>query len=157
MLAIEDPGHVLFVLVISSQMNQWRYLYILVQVCGIRAPDAVWHHSTGRKKYHYFLDQPTSVTGAGRLFFCSQNYYRLKQYAVQLAQSILPISQTVVFCLNRDISFLCDSLAAQRQRIFLPPMPDRVTLSLQDSQKASQAQEKIPNPVTVPSVLRLSV
>ncbi|TSK53702.1 Axonemal dynein light chain domain-containing protein 1 [Bagarius yarrelli] len=43
------------------------------KVCEIRAPDAVWHHSTGRKKYHYFLDQPTSVTGAGRLdisFLC---------------------------------------------------------------------------------------
>ncbi|KAG7327535.1 hypothetical protein KOW79_009141 [Hemibagrus wyckioides] len=78
------------------------------KVCGIRAPDAVWHHSTGRKKYHYFLDQPTSVTGAGR-----------------------------------DISFLCDSLAAQRQRIFLPPMPDRVTLSLQDSQKDTNSTETL--------------
>ncbi|KAK3533466.1 hypothetical protein QTP70_023469 [Hemibagrus guttatus] len=57
------------------------------KVCGIRAPDAVWHHSTGRKKYHYFLDQPTSMTGAGRSFFCSQNYCHLKPYVVQLAQS----------------------------------------------------------------------
>lgn len=44
-------------------------------------------------------------------------------------------------CVNRDISFLCDSLAAQRQRIFLPPMPDRATISLEDTQKASQAKE----------------
>uniref|UniRef100_A0A4W4GGE8 Axonemal dynein light chain domain containing 1 n=1 Tax=Electrophorus electricus TaxID=8005 RepID=A0A4W4GGE8_ELEEL len=35
-------------------------------ILGIRAPDVVWHYSTGRKKYQYFLDQPTSVTGAGR-------------------------------------------------------------------------------------------
>ncbi|XP_034534055.1 axonemal dynein light chain domain-containing protein 1 isoform X2 [Notolabrus celidotus] len=34
--------------------------------CGIRRPDAVWHHPLGRKKYKYFLEQPTSVTGAGR-------------------------------------------------------------------------------------------
>uniref|UniRef100_A0A8C4H9N1 Axonemal dynein light chain domain containing 1 n=1 Tax=Dicentrarchus labrax TaxID=13489 RepID=A0A8C4H9N1_DICLA len=34
--------------------------------CGIRRPDAVWHHPFGRKKYKYFLEQPTSLTGAGR-------------------------------------------------------------------------------------------
>ncbi|XP_026202232.1 axonemal dynein light chain domain-containing protein 1 isoform X2 [Anabas testudineus] len=34
--------------------------------CGIRRPDAVWHHPFGRKKYKYFLEQPTSLSGAGR-------------------------------------------------------------------------------------------
>uniref|UniRef100_A0A3Q3L9S9 Axonemal dynein light chain domain containing 1 n=1 Tax=Mastacembelus armatus TaxID=205130 RepID=A0A3Q3L9S9_9TELE len=34
--------------------------------CGIRRPDAVWHHTLGRKKYKYFLEQPTSLSGAGR-------------------------------------------------------------------------------------------
>ncbi|TWW58142.1 Axonemal dynein light chain domain-containing protein 1 [Takifugu flavidus] len=34
--------------------------------CGLRRPDAVWHHSLGRKKYKFFLEQPTSLTGAGR-------------------------------------------------------------------------------------------
>ncbi|XP_049444840.1 axonemal dynein light chain domain-containing protein 1 isoform X1 [Epinephelus fuscoguttatus] len=34
--------------------------------CGIRRPDAVWHHPLGRKKYKFFLEQPTSLTGAGR-------------------------------------------------------------------------------------------
>ncbi|XP_074524433.1 axonemal dynein light chain domain-containing protein 1 isoform X3 [Halichoeres trimaculatus] len=34
--------------------------------CGIRRPDAVWHHPLRRKKYKYFIEQPTSVTGAGR-------------------------------------------------------------------------------------------
>ncbi|KAI9517465.1 hypothetical protein NQZ68_004682 [Dissostichus eleginoides] len=34
--------------------------------CGIRRPDAVWHHPVGRKKYKFFLEQPTSLTGAGR-------------------------------------------------------------------------------------------
>ncbi|XP_053491101.1 axonemal dynein light chain domain-containing protein 1 [Ictalurus furcatus] len=92
----------------NSQMNQWSYFYFLVQGCGIRAPDAVWHHNSGRKKYHYFLDQPTSVTGAGR-----------------------------------DISFLCDALAAQRQRISLPPMPDRGTISLEGSQKDTNSTETL--------------
>ncbi|XP_074490862.1 axonemal dynein light chain domain-containing protein 1 [Sebastes fasciatus] len=34
--------------------------------CGIRRPDSVWHHPLGRKKYKFFLEQPTSLTGAGR-------------------------------------------------------------------------------------------
>ncbi|XP_059197709.1 axonemal dynein light chain domain-containing protein 1 isoform X2 [Centropristis striata] len=34
--------------------------------CGVRRPDAVWHHPLGRKKYKFFLEQPTSMTGAGR-------------------------------------------------------------------------------------------
>ncbi|KAG7513581.1 hypothetical protein JOB18_011935 [Solea senegalensis] len=34
--------------------------------CGIRRPDAVWHHPLGRKKYRYFLEQPTTLSGAGR-------------------------------------------------------------------------------------------
>ncbi|XP_076007440.1 axonemal dynein light chain domain-containing protein 1 [Genypterus blacodes] len=34
--------------------------------CGIRRPDAVWHHPLGRKKYKHFLEQPMSWTGAGR-------------------------------------------------------------------------------------------
>ncbi|CAB1314214.1 unnamed protein product [Coregonus sp. 'balchen'] len=38
------------------------------KVHGIRHTDAVWHHPVGRKKYKYFLDQPTSLTGAGRKF-----------------------------------------------------------------------------------------
>ncbi|CAK6977588.1 axonemal dynein light chain domain-containing protein 1 isoform X2 [Scomber scombrus] len=36
------------------------------KACGIRRPDAVWQHPLGRKKYKYFLEQPTSLTGAGR-------------------------------------------------------------------------------------------
>uniref|UniRef100_A0A8K9XJ24 Axonemal dynein light chain domain containing 1 n=1 Tax=Oncorhynchus mykiss TaxID=8022 RepID=A0A8K9XJ24_ONCMY len=38
------------------------------KVYGIRHTDAVWHHPVGRKKYKYFLDQPTSLTGAGSKF-----------------------------------------------------------------------------------------
>ncbi|KAF6734344.1 Axonemal dynein light chain domain-containing protein 1 [Oryzias melastigma] len=34
--------------------------------CAVRRPDAVWHHPLGRKKYKFFLEQPTSLTGAGR-------------------------------------------------------------------------------------------
>ncbi|XP_050951603.1 axonemal dynein light chain domain-containing protein 1 isoform X2 [Labeo rohita] len=36
------------------------------KVCLIHRPDAVWHHPVRRKKYQYFLNQPTSLTGAGR-------------------------------------------------------------------------------------------
>uniref|UniRef100_A0AAV2KNA9 Axonemal dynein light chain domain-containing protein 1 n=1 Tax=Knipowitschia caucasica TaxID=637954 RepID=A0AAV2KNA9_KNICA len=31
-----------------------------------RRPDPVWHHPLSRKKYQYFLEQPTSLSGAGR-------------------------------------------------------------------------------------------
>uniref|UniRef100_A0A8B9K6W1 Axonemal dynein light chain domain containing 1 n=1 Tax=Astyanax mexicanus TaxID=7994 RepID=A0A8B9K6W1_ASTMX len=68
-----------------------------LKVCGARAPDPVWHYSVARKKYQYLLDQPTSVTGAGR-----------------------------------DISFLCDALAGQKQRIHLPPMTDRGSIQSHD-------------------------
>ncbi|XP_052445295.1 axonemal dynein light chain domain-containing protein 1 [Carassius gibelio] len=36
------------------------------KVCLIHRTDAVWHHPARRKKYQYFLNQPTSLTGAGR-------------------------------------------------------------------------------------------
>uniref|UniRef100_A0A3P9KXX1 Axonemal dynein light chain domain containing 1 n=1 Tax=Oryzias latipes TaxID=8090 RepID=A0A3P9KXX1_ORYLA len=36
-----------------------------VQNRTIRRPDAVWHHPLGRNKYKFFLEQPTSLTGAG--------------------------------------------------------------------------------------------
>ncbi|XP_036375386.1 axonemal dynein light chain domain-containing protein 1 [Megalops cyprinoides] len=36
------------------------------KVHGMRSTDAVWHHPVGRKKYKHLLDQPTSLTGAGR-------------------------------------------------------------------------------------------
>ncbi|XP_051766986.1 axonemal dynein light chain domain-containing protein 1 [Ctenopharyngodon idella] len=37
-----------------------------LKVCLMHRPDAVWHHPARRKKYQYFLNQPTSLTGAGR-------------------------------------------------------------------------------------------
>ncbi|XP_070688333.1 axonemal dynein light chain domain-containing protein 1 [Pempheris klunzingeri] len=48
--------------------------------CGIRRPDAVWHHPLGRKKYKYFLEQPTSLTGAGRdiSFLCDAMVTQMK-------------------------------------------------------------------------------
>ncbi|XP_076880721.1 axonemal dynein light chain domain-containing protein 1 [Brachyhypopomus gauderio] len=79
-----------------------------LKVSGIRAPDAVWHHPSGRKKFQYFLDQPTSVAGAGR-----------------------------------DISFLCDALAAQRQRGTLPPMTDRTTTQSPDTPKDEKYTETL--------------
>uniref|UniRef100_A0A8C6VS75 Axonemal dynein light chain domain containing 1 n=1 Tax=Nothobranchius furzeri TaxID=105023 RepID=A0A8C6VS75_NOTFU len=37
-----------------------------IQNFEIRRPDPIWYHPLGRKKYRYFLEQPTSLTGAGR-------------------------------------------------------------------------------------------
>ncbi|KAI1891901.1 hypothetical protein AGOR_G00148490 [Albula goreensis] len=36
------------------------------KVLGMRRTDAAWQHPLGRKKFQYLLDQPTSITGAGR-------------------------------------------------------------------------------------------
>lgn len=144
-----------FPLVLSAQLKLLNYFYFLVQVCGIRAPDAVWHHSAGRKKFTYFLDQPTSVTGAGRLIFFYSALLPIKTIYSISNLEYCPFYE-LLCCVNRDISFLCDALAAQRQRISLPPMAVRATTSIKDSQKASQAQGKILG-ITGLLVLRLTV
>ncbi|KAJ7993229.1 hypothetical protein DPEC_G00270280 [Dallia pectoralis] len=71
-----------------------------LRVHGMQRIDTVWHHPVRRKKYKYFLDQPTSMTGAGR-----------------------------------DISFLCDAVVSQRERILLPPMAKRGNTNPQVIQK----------------------
>ncbi|XP_051549313.1 axonemal dynein light chain domain-containing protein 1 [Myxocyprinus asiaticus] len=70
------------------------------KVCLLHRPDPLWHHSSIRKKYQYFLNQPTSLTGAGR-----------------------------------DISFLCDALVSQRDRMPLPPVSERGSVQLQGDHK----------------------
>ncbi|XP_051980150.1 axonemal dynein light chain domain-containing protein 1 [Xyrauchen texanus] len=70
------------------------------KVCLLHRPDPLWHHSSIRKKYQYFLNQPTSLTGAGR-----------------------------------DISFLCDALVSQRDRVPLPPVAERGSVQLQGDHK----------------------
>uniref|UniRef100_A0A8C5D654 Axonemal dynein light chain domain containing 1 n=1 Tax=Gouania willdenowi TaxID=441366 RepID=A0A8C5D654_GOUWI len=73
---------------------------------GVRRPDAVWHHSLGRKKYKYFLEQPTSLTGAGR-----------------------------------DISFLCDTMVAERKTTpHLPPLKNNIS----DTQNKSILERLVP-------------
>ncbi|XP_077082450.1 axonemal dynein light chain domain-containing protein 1 isoform X1 [Siphateles boraxobius] len=80
------------------------------KVCFMNRPDAVWHHPTRRKKYQYFLNQPTSLTGAGR-----------------------------------DISFLCDALVDQRDRVSLPQMAERSSAQFQgDHNDLSSLETLIP-------------
>ncbi|KAI4899063.1 hypothetical protein NFI96_031205 [Prochilodus magdalenae] len=56
-----------------------------LKTCGVRAPDPVWHHSFGRKKYQFFLDQPTSVTGAGRTWI----YYKYQDTGVSVQYIVI--------------------------------------------------------------------
>ncbi|XP_067271945.1 axonemal dynein light chain domain-containing protein 1 [Pseudorasbora parva] len=80
------------------------------KVCLKHRPDAVWHHPVRRKTYQYFLNQPTSLTGAGR-----------------------------------DISFLCDALESQRDRVFLPPMAEQSSAQFQgDYNDVSSLETLIP-------------
>ncbi|KAA0712123.1 Axonemal dynein light chain domain-containing protein 1 [Triplophysa tibetana] len=48
------------------------------KVCLQHRPDALWHQPAGRKKYKYFLDQPTSISGHGRdiSFLCDAFVYQ---------------------------------------------------------------------------------
>ncbi|KAK7126779.1 hypothetical protein R3I94_018085 [Phoxinus phoxinus] len=78
------------------------------KVCFMHRPDAVWHHPTRRKKYQYFLNQPTSLTGAGR-----------------------------------DISFLCDALVSQRDRVSLPQMDERSSAQFQGDYNDSSSLETL--------------
>ncbi|XP_029988562.1 axonemal dynein light chain domain-containing protein 1 [Sphaeramia orbicularis] len=58
--------------------------------CGFRRPDAVWHHPLGRKKYKYFLEQPPSLTGAGRdiSFLCDASTTQRKTFLPPLTDRI---------------------------------------------------------------------
>uniref|UniRef100_H2LXR2 Axonemal dynein light chain domain containing 1 n=1 Tax=Oryzias latipes TaxID=8090 RepID=H2LXR2_ORYLA len=48
-------------------INKLKYFFnYLLDNRAVRRPDAVWHHPLGRNKYKFFLEQPTSLTGAGR-------------------------------------------------------------------------------------------
>uniref|UniRef100_A0A3Q2FXB3 Axonemal dynein light chain domain containing 1 n=1 Tax=Cyprinodon variegatus TaxID=28743 RepID=A0A3Q2FXB3_CYPVA len=61
--SIPDELLLSFTSTVSSRNTQDNFF---VQSCGVRRPDAVWHHPFGRNKYKYLLEQPTSLTGAGR-------------------------------------------------------------------------------------------
>ncbi|KAL2089660.1 hypothetical protein ACEWY4_014348 [Coilia grayii] len=50
----------------KSECSRARKTFQACKIHGLRCPDPVWHHSQGRKKYKYLLDQPVSLTGAGR-------------------------------------------------------------------------------------------
>lgn len=58
--------------------------------CTFRRPDPVWHHPLGRNKYKYFMEQPTSLTGAGRdiSFLCDA--------AQRKANTLPPLSDKAV-------------------------------------------------------------
>uniref|UniRef100_A0A8C6SMC3 Axonemal dynein light chain domain containing 1 n=1 Tax=Neogobius melanostomus TaxID=47308 RepID=A0A8C6SMC3_9GOBI len=81
-----------------TPIMQGKKVYISVYSTYQR-PDAVWHHPLGRKKYKHFLEQPTSLTGAGRseadnstpVFACSSHVCRFFLGA--------PLSSTTKTCI----------------------------------------------------------
>uniref|UniRef100_A0A673CG03 Axonemal dynein light chain domain containing 1 n=1 Tax=Sphaeramia orbicularis TaxID=375764 RepID=A0A673CG03_9TELE len=64
--------------------------------------NAVWHHPLGRKKYKYFLEQPPSLTGAGRdiSFLCDASTTQRKTFLPPLTDRIsnenLSVSDSLV-------------------------------------------------------------
>uniref|UniRef100_A0A3B5A2R9 Axonemal dynein light chain domain containing 1 n=1 Tax=Stegastes partitus TaxID=144197 RepID=A0A3B5A2R9_9TELE len=48
----------------------------------VTRPDPVWHHPLGRKKYKHFLEQPTSLTGAGESLI-PEEYHIVKNKGIQ--------------------------------------------------------------------------
>uniref|UniRef100_A0A3Q3GTL8 Axonemal dynein light chain domain containing 1 n=1 Tax=Labrus bergylta TaxID=56723 RepID=A0A3Q3GTL8_9LABR len=80
-------------------------LLLCIQGCGIRRPDAVWHHPLGRKKYKYFLEQPTSVTGAGRdiSFLCDAVVTRRKSEPLPPVTDKSGIGDTQNVCITESL------------------------------------------------------
>ncbi|KAM4740059.1 axonemal dynein light chain domain-containing protein 1 [Anableps anableps] len=66
--------------------------------CEIRRPDGVWHHRFGRSKYKYFLEQPTSLTGAGRdiSFLCDAVLTQRKMALLPPVNEDLSLSENVI-------------------------------------------------------------
>uniref|UniRef100_UPI003AAA2159 axonemal dynein light chain domain-containing protein 1 n=1 Tax=Centroberyx gerrardi TaxID=166262 RepID=UPI003AAA2159 len=105
--------------------------------CGIRRPDAVWHHPLGRNKYKYFLEQPTSLTGAGRdiSFLCDA-------MATQRKKTCLPpLAERSGHAHTQDLN-LSESLIPEEYHIVknkglqgLDFYEDKFTVQLQDEEQ----------------------
>ncbi|XP_041647909.1 axonemal dynein light chain domain-containing protein 1 isoform X2 [Cheilinus undulatus] len=102
--------------------------------CGIRRPDAAWHHPLGRKNYKYFLEQPTSVTGAGRdiSFLCDATVMQKK------SEPLPPVSDKSGTEDTQDLS-ISESLIPEEYHIVknrglksLELYEDAFTVQLQD-------------------------
>ncbi|XP_055077540.1 axonemal dynein light chain domain-containing protein 1-like [Periophthalmus magnuspinnatus] len=101
--------------------------------CTFRRPDAVWHHPLGRKKYQYFLEQPTSLGGAGRdiSFLCDA--------AQRKAITLPPLSEKAADTQNMTLS---ESLIPDEYHIVknkglrsLELYEDAFTVQLQDDEQ----------------------
>ncbi|KAJ0032816.1 hypothetical protein NQD34_002897 [Periophthalmus magnuspinnatus] len=101
--------------------------------CTFRRPDAVWHHPLGRKKYQYFLEQPTSLGGAGRdiSFLCDA--------AQRKAITLPPLSEKAADTQNMTVS---ESLIPDEYHIVknkglrsLELYEDAFTVQLQDDEQ----------------------
>ncbi|KAM3876284.1 axonemal dynein light chain domain-containing protein 1 [Diretmus argenteus] len=113
--------------------------------CGVRRPDAVWYHPLGRKKYKYFLDQPTSLTGAGRdiSFLCDAMATQRKRTPLPPLADKSGDAHTQAGCLSildsfKDVS-LSESLIPEEYHIVknkglqgLEFYEDKFTVQLQD-------------------------
>ncbi|XP_071402949.1 axonemal dynein light chain domain-containing protein 1 [Centroberyx affinis] len=105
--------------------------------CGIRRPDAVWHHPLGRNKYKYFLEQPTSLTGAGRdiSFLCDAMATQRKRTRLP------PLAERSGHAHTQDLN-LSESLIPEEYHIVknkglqgLDFYEDKFTVQLQDEEQ----------------------
>lgn len=87
------------------------------QGCGFRRPDAVWHHSVGRKKYKFFLEQPSSLTGAGRSGL-AENFHRCDTFVHVCSKKLLGLFFFFFKCFFLLIVLFC--VGGGVQRYFLP-------------------------------------
>ncbi|XP_012990559.3 axonemal dynein light chain domain-containing protein 1 [Esox lucius] len=110
------------------------------RVHGMRRIDAIWHHPVRRKKYKYFLDQPTSLTGAGRdiSFLCDA---MVSQRERTLLPPMTKRGQTNPQAIQKDIS-LMESLIPEEYHIVknkgvqgLECYDDTFTVLLEDDER----------------------
>ncbi|TNN32208.1 Axonemal dynein light chain domain-containing protein 1 [Liparis tanakae] len=142
---------------------------LCTQGCGLRRPDAVWHHQLGRKKYKFFLEQPTSLTGAGRdiSFLCDAMVTQRKRSPlppltdrsgigepqnVNVSERLIPEEYHVVKNKGlRSLQFFEDAFTVQLQddeqklRVF-PSLNDQPTL---DTRLAPLAASSLLKGVTI--------
>ncbi|XP_029356233.1 axonemal dynein light chain domain-containing protein 1 [Echeneis naucrates] len=104
--------------------------------CAIRRPDAVWRHRLGRLKYKYFLEQPTSLNGAGRdiSFLCDA-------MVTQQTTPLPPLTLRSGICSTQSLN-ISESLIPEKYHIVknkglrnLELYEDAFTVYLQDDEK----------------------
>uniref|UniRef100_A0A665TSX4 Axonemal dynein light chain domain containing 1 n=1 Tax=Echeneis naucrates TaxID=173247 RepID=A0A665TSX4_ECHNA len=130
----------------SAVCNRTPNTAIFSKSCAIRRPDAVWRHRLGRLKYKYFLEQPTSLNGAGRdiSFLCDA-------MVTQQTTPLPPLTLRSGICSTQSLN-ISESLIPEKYHIVknkglrnLELYEDAFTVYLQDDEKKLRVFPSMPS------------